>query len=218
MNAEDERRCRLRAKWLDLLVRLGAREDEALQLFGQVADAYSVPVRHHHDLRHVEEVLEALRSYPGPVAAPDALAAAAWFHDIVHDPAAKDNEERSAEMAAGELRALGVAEDTVLAVHDLVIATKPDMVREPTGDAAVLVDADMSILGADDERYDNYVQAIRSEYAIFTPDVYRAGRGDFLKALLKRPRLFRTSWFREKFEARARANIAGEIERLISEG
>jgi predicted metal-dependent HD superfamily phosphohydrolase len=218
MNVGGERMSRLRAEWLDLLARLGVGEDKARRLFMRIADAYSAPARYHHNLRHIAEVLGALRSYPEPVAAADALAAAAWFHDIVYDPAVEDNEERSAEKAARELRALGVAENTVIAVRDLVMATNPDRAREPTGDAAVLVDADMSVLGADDERYDKYAQAIRSEYAIFPPDEYRSGRGDFLKALHKRESLFRSSWFREKFEARARANIAREIEHLISEG
>jgi predicted metal-dependent HD superfamily phosphohydrolase len=217
MGADDERRLRLRAGWLDLLGRLGAREDEALRLFGRVADAYSAPARRHHGLRHVEEVLEALRSYPGPVTDRGALVAAAWFHDIVCDPAAADNEERSAESAARELRALGVAEGTALAVRDLVMATKPGAAANPTGDAAVLVDTDMAVLGADESRYDEYARAIRGEYAFVPSAAYGERRVAFLRTLLERERMFNTSRFRERLEARARANVAREIERLVRE-
>ncbi|MHC5055531.1 MAG: HD domain-containing protein [Planctomycetota bacterium] len=216
-DAGDGRRSRLGARWLDLLGRLGAREDEALRLFERVADAYSGGARRHHDLRHVEEVLEALRSHPGRVADRDALEAAALFHDIVYDPEAEDNEERSAELAARELRALGVAEERALAVHDLVAATKPGLAREPTGDAAVLVDADMSVLGADEARYDKYARAIRGEYAFLPSGDFKEGRTAFLRTLLSQAHIFNTSWFRERLEAGARANVAREIARLVSE-
>jgi predicted metal-dependent HD superfamily phosphohydrolase len=217
-DAGNGRRSRLRAAWLDLLGRLGVQEGRALRLFARVADAYSTPARYHHDLRHVEEMLEALRSCPGPIVDRNALEAAVWFHDIVYDPAAEDNEERSADSAEGELRALGVAEGKALVVRDLVMATKPGLAREPTGDAAVVVDADMSVLGADEARYDEYARAIRGEYAFLPSDDFREGRTAFLRTLLSRAHIFNTSLFRERFEARARANVAREIERLKTEG
>ena len=51
---------------------------------------------------------------------------AAWFHDAVYDPAAPPgaNEADSAELAVRDLQALGVRDDDVAAVRDLVLATE----------------------------------------------------------------------------------------------
>ena len=66
-------------------------------------------------------------------------------------------------------------------------------------------------------RYDEYVAAVRREYAHLPDDVFDAGRAAVLGALAAKPHLFHTAYAREHWEAPARANLergAGRPRRL----
>jgi predicted metal-dependent HD superfamily phosphohydrolase len=49
-------------------------------------------------------------------------------------------------------------------VRDLILATRHD-VSPPGGDAALLVDVDLAILGSPAERFDEYERQVRQEYS-----------------------------------------------------
>jgi predicted metal-dependent HD superfamily phosphohydrolase len=74
-----------------------------------------------------------------------------------------------------------------------------------------LSDADLGILAAPRERYDEYVAAVRREYAHLPDDVFQAGRASVLRSLADKPALFHTGFAREQWEAAARANIEREL-------
>src|SRR5690242_20725665 len=93
-----------------------------------------------------------------------AVRLAAWYHDAVYDSHATDNEERSADMARSALSRLRVPGDRVESVARLILATKTHQ-TDGDPDAAVLLDADLAILGSEPEQYDRYAKAIRREYA-----------------------------------------------------
>jgi predicted metal-dependent HD superfamily phosphohydrolase len=81
---------------------------------------------------------------------------------------------------------------------------------------AVLCDADLAILAADAERYAAYAAAVRQEYAHVEESAFRAGRAAILGELLAQRRLFRTPIGQDRWERRARANLAAEIAALGS--
>ena len=76
------------------------------------------------------------------------------------------------------------------------------------------VDADFSILGQTPAVYDKYATGIRAEYVRSTDEDYRKGRTAFLQGLLDMDNIFSTSYFRDKYESRARQNIQNEIDKL----
>jgi predicted metal-dependent HD superfamily phosphohydrolase len=67
--------------------------------------------------------------------------------------------------------------------------------------------------GADPARY-AYTGAVRREFAHVPDALYRRGRSAFLKTMLDRPEVYLTAHFRERYEARARSNMAEELQRL----
>lgn len=87
-----------------------------------------------------------------------------------------------------------------------------DHSRSP--DAALLLDIDLSILGAPDAEFKGYDQAIRQEYRHVPEEVYREKRAAVLEAFLRRHRLFLTEWGYGRWEAPARANLAHAIAEL----
>ena len=55
---------------------------------------------------------------------------------------------------------------------------------------------------------------MREEYHFVPNDAFRAGRSAVLRQLLDLPRLFRTPYGQEHWEATARYNLSGELEML----
>jgi predicted metal-dependent HD superfamily phosphohydrolase len=74
-------------------------------------------------------------------------------------------------------------------------------------DAAQFLDCDTAILGAPAELFDAYDRGIAIEYAGVPPEVYRAGRGAFLRTMRAQPRLFFTDYMHDTLDAPARANL-----------
>ena len=182
---------------------------------GEVRDrlvaAYSDSRRGYHDLRHLTEVLARLDELAGGGVAFDreAVLLAAWFHDGVYDgqPGAEERSARWAEEAlAGLVPPAAVAE-----VARLVRLTEAHRPADDDADGCALSDADLAILAASRERYEEYAADVRREYAHVPEDAFRAGRAAILRDLLAKPHLFHTAYAREHWEALARANVEREL-------
>lgn len=198
-----------RARWTDLWHRLGARGD-ALPVFTRLSAAYAEPTRAYHTAEHIEDCLTQLDSTRVPARHPDEVEAAIWFHDAVYVATRSDNEERSAELARDSLQEAGVASTVTVRIGTLVLGTRHDVApTEP--DAALLCDIDLSILGRSADVFDEFERQIRQEYAWVPEATYRSTRSRILRELLRRPRIYGTEWFRQRYEVRARANL----ERLV---
>jgi predicted metal-dependent HD superfamily phosphohydrolase len=199
--------------WLRTAARVGARDDVAgsgANLLSRYADAG----RHYHDLTHLDEVLRHIDELAEFSRVPDIVRLAAWFHDAVYDPLADDNEENSARLAEHVLTTLRVEDDVVADVARLVRLTADHAATDDDPDAAVLCDADLAILAADESRYADYVAGVRAEYAHVPDDDFARGRAAVLRQLMEKPSLFRTPSARASWEATARANVTAELERL----
>jgi predicted metal-dependent HD superfamily phosphohydrolase len=83
-----------------------------------------------------------------------------------------------------------------------------------TGDTAVLLDADLAILGAEAAGYSTYVTGVRAEYRHVTDDEWRTGRAGVLAGFLERPTIYSTPTAHDLWETRARANLTAELASL----
>lgn len=179
-------------------------------------EAWGDPARGYHDLRHLAEVLDRVDALAPTVPGADLVAVrlAAWFHDGVHEGVAGEDEERSAAWAEEALPGAGVRADRVVEVARLVRLTAGHRVAPGDGAGALLADADLGILAADEERYAEYAADVRREYAHVPDDLFRAGRAAVLRGLLAQQPLFRTPGA-AAWEAAARANVARELTLLF---
>jgi predicted metal-dependent HD superfamily phosphohydrolase len=175
--------------------------------------AYDDPGRGYHDRRHLTEVLEhvdELMEADDP--AREAVLLAAWFHDAVYEGSAED-EERSALLAEQALE--GARAALAAEVGRLVRLTRTHRPADDDVPGLVLCDADLAILGADEDRYASYVRGVRSEYAHVPDADFAAGRSSVLRDLLAKPALFATPVARERWEERARRNVERELRELV---
>lgn len=177
------------------------------------------PHRRYHTVAHVVWVLRAVEDLleTESVTDADAVRVAALFHDAVYDPLSADNERHSAALAARTVtEVLGWPSERAARTSRLVLAT---MAHHPADDdQAVLLDADLSILGADAAAYLRYVAAVRAEYAHVDEAAWRAGRSAVLRGFLERERIYTTATMRDRAERQARANLTGELVSLSAPG
>ncbi|WP_062645457.1 HD domain-containing protein [Streptomyces maremycinicus] len=174
------------------------------------------PQRRYHTLTHLTEVLDRVDVLAEHAADPDVVRLAAWFHDAVYLPDRSENEERSARLAERALPEAGVSPERTAEVARLVRLTVTHDPADDDLDGQVLCDADLAILAAPPTAYAAYTAAVREEYHFVPNDAFRAGRADILRQLLDLPRLFRTPYGSERWEATARYNLRGELELLTS--
>lgn len=180
---------------------------------------YTAPDRHYHSIRHIEDLLRLADAHGDLLHDRDAVAAAIWFHDAILDTRRKDNEERSASLAADWLGPT-VAPDRLAAIEAMILATAShvvptDLDADVRGDVAAMLDMDLSILGAAPDAFDAYEAQVRREYDWVPEDAWRGGRAAVLKGFLDRPAIFRTKRFHALYETQARANISRSLERLV---
>ena len=187
-------------------------------LLAELEQAWGEPQRHYHDRRHLGECLALWTRWRAHCERPGEVAVALWFHDAVYDPRADDNELRSAAWAARSLGAAGVGSAVAQRVHELVMATRHGA---PTGegsadggDADVLLDIDLAILGSPAERFERYDRDVRLEYADVPLRTYTRRRREVLQSLTARAPLYRGAAALELLEAQAHLNLAAGISRL----
>lgn len=174
------------------------------------------PHRRYHTATHVMWVLRHVDQLSAEGVAPDAdLAAvrlAALCHDAVYDPRRSDNEAISATLAANLAEDIGWSPARAATVHRLVLCTAAH--RPNADDEALLIDADLAILGAMPKDYSAYVHGVRTEYAHVTDADWRIGRAAVLRQFLDEATVFHTEPMRRARESRARANLVAELAAL----
>lgn len=224
-SADDE----LRRRWTQLTGREADANDIADdEIIDDIITRHAEPHRRYHTaahvmwvLRHVDHLLDRISD--GATVDASIVRAAAFFHDVIYDPLALTNERDSAELAAGALRRLGWAHDSVQLVGSLIEATAHHAAAraEPADDGYgiehhILLDADLAILGAPEVAYRRYVDGVRAEYAHVTPVQWSEGRAVVLHSFLDRDKIFLTDPMYREREQQARLNLSGELRSLTS--
>jgi predicted metal-dependent HD superfamily phosphohydrolase len=171
--------------------------------------------RHYHSLGHLEACLKEFDLVRNLAVSPGEVELALWFHDVVYKTWASNNEARSAAQAAEIMGPGGAGSGAIERVQAAIMATRHQG-REPNGDAALVVDIDLSILGQPEETYQVFERNVRREYWWVPRRRYLAGRCAILESFLKRTSIYRYPEFQRRYEAAARVNISAAIARLNS--
>lgn len=199
-------------RWDNHVAFLNADSAAKAAAFDEIIANHSEPHRAYHGVGHLHALFDLLDRF-----APDRSAAlnfAVWWHDVVYSPLGGDNEERSASLAVNRLHSLGADQHLGNTVRDLILATKNHWLGPSRGEGDLFLDADIAILGAAAETYDQYTRDVRHEYSAAPDELFRAGRLKFVASAMARRPMFRTVVFEEAFGERARANLTREYARL----
>ena len=200
-------------RWNKLCRRLGLSADGAA--YDALIKAHAEKQRAYHTLDHIAACFRHLDDVRDQLERPDEVEIALWFHDAIYKPLSRSNEEDSAKWAKDFLISANANVTLIKEVSDLVMATKHNCQRH-SGDAAVLVDIDLSILGSSDQAYDQFEQNIRKEYRYVPNFIYSKKRAELLSGFLSHDSIYLNDRFRDKYEEQAKINIRRTVERLLS--
>jgi len=199
------------AAWREVCERAGIH---ALELdHRRLNKLWSSRFRHYHTLAHLTTCLRELECFASLEEWPGEVALALWFHDAEYSTRRSDNEERSAILAKTMLQAAGAPAEMVGRVQQSILATRHQD-APLAGDPALVVDIDLSVLGASPEKYAQFESDVRREYWWVPKSRFVAGRCAILRSFLARPRIYHFEAFCERYEAQARANLINAIETL----
>jgi len=181
-------------------------------IFEDLVARYRESHRCYHTLTHIDACLAWLDWFCGSAERPEEVELALWFHDAVYTLGDDGNERRSARLAREHLGALGVGDAVIDRITQHIEATTKHVASG--ADSTLVVDLDLSILGARPHDFDQFERQIRREYAHVADAVYRAARRCVLQDFLSRPQIYRVAPIRAELEASARLNLARRIAEL----
>ena len=191
-----------------------AGNDQLIQkLWNEIRDSYSTSGRHYHNLAHLNNLLTELLPLKDKIHDWRILVFSIAYHDIVYNTLKHDNEEKSAEVARDRLAKLSTTPLQRDKCALQIMATKGHDVSDDP-DTNLFTDADLAILGYDPDRYDQYTKGIRKEYQLYPALIYKPGRQKVLQHFLRMNHIYKTNFFRSKYEEQARNNILRELKDL----
>ncbi|MFC7346087.1 hypothetical protein ACFQO9_05055 [Chryseobacterium zhengzhouense] len=175
----------------------------------EIEKKYSSKSRHYHNLQHLENMFEEIDAVKNQIENFNNISFSVFYHDVIYDSTSKLNEEKSAEFAKERLAGLGLNDEDIQSVYAQILATKSHK-KSDDEDTNFLLDADLSILGKDNGTYLEYTTQIRKEYSIYPDFLYKPGRKKVLEHFLQLESIFKTNYFKRKYEVQAKRNIESE--------
>lgn len=200
--------------WQSTWRNLGATEVDE-DVFRRLIVEYTKYERSYHTYNHIVDCFEKFAKVSHMAKHADEIRMALWFHDAVYDSKRSDNELKSAELARDISLKSGASKDVSSRIYDLVLATRHNVTPEDD-DQKLLVDVDLSILGADPRVFDEYERQIGWEYRWVPKPIFSRRRREILRQFLSRPRIFSTKSFQDEFEEKARQNLERAISKIDS--
>ncbi|AXG74647.1 hypothetical protein DVK85_10555 [Flavobacterium arcticum] len=180
------------------------------ELWTEIETKYSNSKRHYHTLKHLENMYNELTQCHELINDWDTILFSLFYHDIIYNATKKDNEEKSAIIAIERLNTIGFDKERISNCNKQILATKSH-ITTGDNDTDLFTDIDLSILGSNWENYTEYYRQVRKEYSIYPDILYNPGRKKVLQHFLDMDYIFKSSYYRDKYEDIARNNIAKEL-------
>lgn len=174
-------------------------------LFEEIVAHYDAPARRYHTLGHIDDCLARLDTVAPLVGNCDAIEVALWFHDVLCDAGARDNEIRSARHYLD--RSVGTTPRFRLAVCRMILASR-HVQHSLRADASYMVDIDLAGFGHPWPEFQRSTALVRAEFPHKSDREFATGLAPFLRSLLARDSMFTTDFFRERCESTARRNVS----------
>ena len=198
-------------RWLNLMESFGFNQNN--DVFNALITSYQEKHRKYHTGEHINATLKHFDCVKDQFKEPRLVELALWFHDVIYQPFSTSNEADSAQWAKQFLNDNNASQESQNLIVELIMATLH--AAEPTSkDEALLVDIDLSILGAKEDVYRQFATDIRFEYKRVPYFLYKKKRKEVLRSFLDRRTVYQTSYFTEKLESQARVNMELELDRL----
>ena len=196
--------------FFDLLKKHTNDESLVNKFWSEVEENYTNRKRYYHTLVHLENLFQILTPIKTKINDWDTLLFTLFYHDVIYNATKSDNEEKSAELAIVRMQTIGIENTQIEKCKAQILATKKHLYSTDS-DTNYFTDADLSVLGQDWETYSNYYKNVRKEYAIYPNILYNPGRKKVLKHFLSMEKIYKTDYFYQEFEQKAKENLEQEL-------
>lgn len=195
--------------WMYFSAKLALQPEQCQSIYQRLLSAYTEPQRAYHTVQHIVECLEFLQLIRRDLHDPIAVEMSIWFHDAVYDPKSSSNEVQSAELMK-TLCADFFNEDQLEKVYAWIVATQHHQATDDA-DLQYLLDIDLAILASEKQRFEQYEQQIRFEYAWVESTLYQTKRRAVLQSFAEMQPLYQTPYFQQHFEHQAKMNLQSAL-------
>ena len=217
----------LLTSFVDAMQQIGATasqsdlENESVDL----AERWSAPERQMHNVRRLMNTLTHIDEISSSAHDPDILRVAAWYHGAFLNKAleiklggfqANFASTRCIDHAHNRLTRLGVPEEVVARVDELIAFLTRHRAPRTDFDAQVLVDADLACLACSPQDYKKLRTSLRAELSELDDLQFTKARMALVKKLLSYETIYQSP-LGSAWEDTARANLEVELTRLERE-
>jgi predicted metal-dependent HD superfamily phosphohydrolase len=185
------------------------------EVYAQLTRLLGASYRRYHTLEHIQDCLRRLDRVSALLDDPDAVELGLWFHDAIYEMDSGTNEQHSAELF--ERLAKGADPAFRRRVCGLIMATR-HRGGERNHDRRYIIDIDLAGFGASWDEFMRNGALLREESPKKSDMQYHCGQVSFLQRLQRRRHFFATEYFRDRYEAKARANLRRLLDDLASRG
>ena len=217
----------LLTSFVDAMQQIGATatqsdlETESVDL----AERWSAPERQLHNVRRLMNTLTHIDEISSSAHDPDILRVAAWYHGAFLNKAldiklggfqANFASTRCIDHAHNRLTNLGVPEEVVARIDELIAFLTRHRAPRTDFDAQVLVDADLAVLACSPQDYKKLRTSLRAELSELNDLQFTKARMALVKKLLSYETIYQSP-LGSAWEDTARANLEVELTRLERE-
>lgn len=203
----------LKAIFISLISKYSGDSKYIEYLWHTIEVQHSKKNRYYHSLSHLEYLYQSLIIIKDKIRDWDMILFALFYHDYIYNVLKQDNEEQSAKKAVEILQTLSIEKNRISHCTDMIVATKAHN-TSTNSDINYFTDADLAILGSDWKDYETYYKNVRKEYKYYPDFMYNKGRIKVLKHFISMPAIFKSDYFSQKFEIKAKENLQQEIDLL----
>ena len=217
----------LLTSFVDAMQQIGATAtDTDLEHEGtDLIQRWSAPNRQLHNVRRLMNTLTHIDEISSSAHDPDILRVAAWYHGAFLNKAleiklggfqANFASTRCIDHAHNRLTKLGVPEDVVARIDELIAFLTRHRAPRTDFDAQVLVDADLAGLACSPQDYKKLRTSLRAELSELDDLQFTKARMALVKKLLSYETIYQSP-LGSAWEETARANLEVELSRLERE-
>ena len=185
-------------------------------------EAWNLEGRAQHNSRYLASLLERLAHVENAASEPALLCLAAAYRGATEEMGWEELGLAPvpscvpAIVGSSTLSGLGVPEENVQRVGELVDALSAHSPDPSDLDAQLLVDADLAALAGSPQQCRTFQKGLREQMRHVTDEEFANARLQVVTALLSRPRIFHSP-LAKTLEQRARKNLEGEQAILLSQ-
>lgn len=202
----------------DALVSIGATADAKVRRaeIDKLVSAWNMSGRSFHNARYLSSVLEQLDSLEAASTDPEILRVAFAYRGAEYEVGWEDARMEDTPTSvprictSDDLARLGVPQENIDRVKDLVTQLGQHAPRPGDLDAKIIIDADMAILASAPQQYRKLLEGLRGEVPFMDSEDFLRWRRRSIKRLLSRRHIFFSPVAR-RWDDVARENLEAEL-------